>query len=150
MRGTHRRPVHTLLDENLAVSLRIFAHVRTRVRITAQPMNLARRNGRICWFIKGASAGAANDGAKALLLEPGSIKAMYRRGLALTNMLEFAEAKKILLQAAKLSPKDKNIRAVRSSARFAPVISCTRVCRSVFLHYGRNAARRGVSAYQKP
>jgi hypothetical protein len=45
-----------------------------------------------------------------LALQPENLKAMFRRGQALSKMSRFAEAKEQLLTAAKADPKDKNIR----------------------------------------
>eukprot|EP01052_Picozoa_sp_SAG31_P018167 SAG31_NODE_1274_length_9050_cov_10.910178_8_plen_293_part_00 len=55
--------------------------------------------------------GRAIDAAgAALLLDPQSAKAFFRRGLARKGQRHFEEAQKDLRQAAKLAPKDKAIR----------------------------------------
>ena len=52
---------------------------------------------------------AAQNCSKVLQTEPENIKALYRRGLALTNMNDFDKAKQDLVKARKLEPKNRAI-----------------------------------------
>lgn len=53
---------------------------------------------------------AADRCSKALALEPQSAKALFRRGVAYTELQRFAEAKADLVCACKLEPKSREIR----------------------------------------
>jgi len=53
---------------------------------------------------------AAAYASKALDVDPDNLKAIYRRGQARIGTRDYEDAKKDLLRAAKMSPKDKNIR----------------------------------------
>ena len=52
---------------------------------------------------------AAQNCSKVLQTEPENIKALYRRGLALTNMSDFDQAKQDLVKARRLEPKNRAI-----------------------------------------
>ena len=54
--------------------------------------------------------GAASACTRALALQPESAKALYRRGVARSELLQFGEAKADLLQACKLEPSSREIR----------------------------------------
>ena len=54
--------------------------------------------------------GAVEACTRALALQPDSAKALYRRGVARSELLQFGEAKADLLQACKLEPRSREIR----------------------------------------
>jgi len=55
-------------------------------------------------------SGAADRCSKALALEPENVKALFRRGVAYTELQRFADAKADLVCACKLEPKSREIR----------------------------------------
>ena len=63
-----------------------------------------------CCLKLGEWGGAADACTRALALQPDSAKALYRRGMARTELLQYAEAKADLLHACKLEPKSRQIR----------------------------------------
>ena len=52
---------------------------------------------------------AAQNCTKVLQFEPENVKALYRRGLALTNMKDFDQAREDLIKARRLEPSNRAI-----------------------------------------
>jgi tetratricopeptide (TPR) repeat protein len=82
------------------------------------PRDVTLSNRAACFLKLGQHEKAQQDAEKALEWNPDNVKAIFRRGLALHAMGQFADALPVLAKAHKLEPKNKQI---KQALQFAEV-----------------------------
>jgi len=84
-----------------------------------QYLSILYANRSMCELGMNKATEAETDAARSLELDPGYVKAYYRRGMALSKLCRWADARDVLQQGLALKPDDKDMSAQLEKAIFA-------------------------------